>query len=327
METIDPILPSVYTLVVALAGSLAVCFGALAYLRRVRLDRPAIGTFNRRDIVVIFSFVILLPAFYLIFPVWLNVCLLTLTFTGALAIGYRPLLTPTQLWVGIGVLIGGNLWIGQNMLGTVAGWQLLWVENDIIVFLAAVAVVNLYVQGGMRLRHVAWFALTLAVYDAFFIVVVPVTNTLVQGFLGYPLNPSFGMRLGLYNATIGIGDLLVYGLFTIAAFKAYGRQAARISLFLVVIFGAAVPSLAGLLFDSLTDARTDVIVPAQVAFGPVAFLAYLWMKHHYGRERTMEEFLASADVVTPTPMPEAVPPAAVSEPTPSVVPTAALDRP
>ncbi len=43
------------------------------------------------------------------------------------------------------------------MLGTISGWQLSWIENDIIVVLAAVAVVNLYVQGGMRLRHVAWF--------------------------------------------------------------------------------------------------------------------------------------------------------------------------
>ncbi len=316
---IDPILPTVYTLVVALSGSMAVCFGALAYFRRVRLERPAIGTFNRRDIVVVFGFIIVLPVMYLTFPLWLTTCLLILTFTGALAIGYRPLLTPTQLWVGIGVLLGANLWIGQNMLGTVSGWQLSWIENDIIVVLAAVAVVNLYVQGGMRLRHVAWFALTLAVYDALFILVVPVTNTLVQGFLGYPLNPSFGMRLGLYNATVGIGDLLVYGLFTIAAFKAYGRQAARISVALVAVFGAALPGCAGLLFESLTDARTDLIVPAQTVFGPVAFIGYLWMKHRYGRERTMEEFLASSDVVRPVsmaPVAQPAPAPEVAEPAP-----------
>lgn len=293
-----PVLPTLYTLSVAMTGSLAVCGGALAYLRRVRLERPAIGTFNRRDIMVVFGFVILLPGLYLSVPEWLILCLLTLTFTGALAIGYRPLLTPTQLWLGIGLLIGANLWIGQNMLGTVRGWQLSWAETDLIVVLAAVAVTNLYVQGGMRLKHVAWFAFTLAVYDGIFLLVVPVTNHLVEGFLGYPLNPSFGMRYGLYNATIGIGDLLVYGLFTIAAFKAYGRAAGRLALGLVVAFGTVVPSFAPLVFE-LTDARTDLVVPAQVAFGPVAFVAFLWMRHHYGRERTMEEFLASPDVVRP----------------------------
>ncbi|MDQ3454218.1 MAG: multicopper oxidase domain-containing protein, partial [Actinomycetota bacterium] len=156
-----------------------------------------------------------------------------------------------------------------------------------------------HLHGGMRLQHVAWFAFTLAIYDATFITVVPLTNALVQGFLGYPLNPSFGMRIGLYNASIGIGDLLVYGAFTIAAYKAYGRQAAQISLVLVALFGAVAPGGVGLIFESLTDARTDIIVPAQTVFGPVAFVAYLWMRHHYGRERTMGEFLASSDVGTP----------------------------
>jgi len=299
MQEIHPFLPTVYAIVVGLVGSMAVCLAGLAYLRRVRLERPAIGTFNRRDIVVIFVFIVLLPVMYLTFPIWLSTCLLIVTFAGALAIGYKPVLTPTQLWLGIGILIGANLWIARTMLGTVSGWQLFWIESNIIVVLAAVAVVNLYVQGGMRLQHVAWFAFTLAIYDATFITVVPLTNALVQGFLGYPLNPSFGMRIGLYNASIGIGDLLVYGAFTIAAYKAYGRQAAQISLVLVALFGAVAPGGVGLIFESLTDARTDIIVPAQTVFGPVAFVAYLWMRHHYGRERTMGEFLASSDVGTP----------------------------
>lgn len=306
-----PLLPTLYTLSVALTGSLLVCGGALAYIRRVRLERPAIGTFNRRDVMVVFGFIILLPVLYLNLPRWLVMSLLILTFTAALSIGFRPLLSPIPLWLAVGVLIGANLWIGRNMLGTVSGWQLSWAETDLIIVLTAVAVTNLYVQGGMRLRHVAWFALILAVYDAIFILVVPLTNELLEGFLGYPLNPSFGMRYGLYNATIGIGDLLVYGLFTIAAFKAYGRHAARLALALVVVFGAFVPSFAPLVFE-LTDARTDIVVPAQVAFGPVAFLAYLWLRRRHGRERTMQEFLASSDVVQPAAV--AATPAPVAQP-------------
>lgn len=326
-ETIDPLLPTVYAIVVGLIGAMAVCLLGLAYLRRIRLERPAIGTFNRRDIVTIFGFIILLPVAYLTFPIWLTTCLLVVTFAGALSIGYKPVLTPVQLWVAIGILIGANLWIARTMLGTVSGWQLFWIESNIIVILAAVAVCNLYVQGGMRLQHVAWFAFTLAIYDATFIAVVPLTNALVQGFLGYPLNPSFGMRIGLYNASIGIGDLLVYGAFTIAAYKAYGRRAAQISLVLVAIFGAVAPGLVGLVFESLTDARTDIIVPAQTVFGPVAFVAYLWMKHHYGRERTMGEFLVSGDVGTPIVaagrgVPAAAVPTVPATPMPATRPTA-----
>ncbi|MBA3418411.1 MAG: hypothetical protein H0U09_06870 [Geodermatophilaceae bacterium] len=86
---------------------------------------------------------------------------------------------------------------------------------------------------------------------------------------------------------------------------------------LVAVFGAAAPSLAGLVFDTFTDARTDIIVPAQTVFGPVAFVAYLWMKRHYGRERTMEEFLASSDVVLPASVEPAQPQATAPQSEPA----------
>jgi len=71
---------------------------------------------------------------------------------------------------------------------------------------------------------------------------------------------------------------------------------------LSVVFGAVTPALAPLAFRVLIDARTDLLVPAQTAFGPVAFICYLWLNRRYGRERTMAEFLASADM-TPPPLP------------------------
>jgi hypothetical protein len=52
-------------------------------------------------------------------------------------------------------------------------------------------------------------------------------------------------------------------------------------------------------------------VPPQALFGPAAFLCYLWLKHRWGRERTMAEYLASTDArvpaiapATPAPAPE-----------------------
>ena len=66
--------------------------------------------------------------------------------------------------------------------------------------------------------------LHLSIYDLAFTLFVPLTNKLAEEFLGYPLDPSIGMRLGLYNASIGLGDLLVYALFMTTAFKAYGRM-------------------------------------------------------------------------------------------------------
>ncbi|MCU1681964.1 MAG: hypothetical protein JWQ81_2703 [Amycolatopsis sp.] len=302
---------TVFELCLTVLGSVVTSLCALAYLRRVRLERPAIGVFNGRDIAILVVFLAILPTIYVGLPRWATTGLLMVTFTASLSIGYRPLLAPGRLWLGIGLLLGANIWLGQNMLGTVFGWQLFWAEGDIIMLLGAVSVANLYVQGGMRLRHVAWFALALAVYDMIFTAFVPLTNALVEDFLGYPLDPSMGMRIGFYNAAIGLGDLLIYALFLISAYKAYGWRAARVAMVLIVLFGCVVPSLAPLLINFI-DARADIVVPVQTWFGPVAFLGYLWMRRRYGRERTMREFLADNDAVKPTPA-DVVAPAVVPE--------------
>ena len=61
-----PLLPDLFELVVALIGCDRDQLLALYYLRRVRLERPAIGTFNRRDIGILFSFIVLLPILYVV---------------------------------------------------------------------------------------------------------------------------------------------------------------------------------------------------------------------------------------------------------------------
>jgi hypothetical protein len=296
-----------FELVLALCATLLTSAGGMFYLRRVRLERPAIGIFNHRDIRILFCFIIALPFVYLLLPRVALTCFLIVTFAGAISIGFRPVLSRTQLWLMIGLLIGVNIWLNRTMLGTVYGWQLAWLTTDMLVLLAATAVSNLYIQGGMRLRHVAWIALILAVYDLAFIFFVPVTNKLTEQFLGFPMDPSIGMRMGLYNASIGLGDLLVYTLFLLAAFKAYGRVAGRLAFALVILFGAIAPALVPLLITDFLDSRTDLVVPAQTLFGPAAFIAYRWMRRHYGAERTMAEFLASDDVVHPTPAADPVP--------------------
>jgi hypothetical protein len=124
-------------------------------------------------------------------------------------------------------------------------------------------------------------------------------NKLVQDFLGNPLDPSLGMRFGVDNYSIGIGDLLIFAMFAVAAYKAYGPMAARLALSLIVVFGACVPSLVPMVINFI-DARSDVLVPSQAFFGPAAFLCYLSLKHRYGRERTMAEYRAGTNVVLRT---------------------------
>jgi hypothetical protein len=295
---------------VTLVGALAVSAGALAYFRRVRIERPPIGTFNGRDIAILLGFIIALPFLYAALPGWVLTCFLVLTFASALSIGYRPLLGSAWLWLCVGLLVGANIWTSRTLLGTVVGWQLWWAELSILVALGAIAVANLYVQGGMQLRYVAWFALVLAGYDVVFTAAIPLTNKLIEELLGTPLDPSLGMRFGIDNFSVGIGDLLVYATFTVAAYKAYGRSAARLALGLIAVFGACVPNLAPLVIN-FVDARGDAIVPVQAFFGPAAFLGYLWLRRRYGPERTMAQYRAAtgaaprtAAAVQPTAAPE-----------------------
>jgi hypothetical protein len=54
-------------------------------------------------------------------------------------------------------------------------------------------------------------------HDPLFSLVIPLTVRLADTFAGFPLDPSIGFRAGVNNANIGIGDLLVYTLVTVAA--------------------------------------------------------------------------------------------------------------
>jgi hypothetical protein len=169
------------SLVCGTLTAVLVASGAWIYLRRVRMERPAIGVFNRRDVAVLFVLLCTIPALYLNLPRWLLTTFLGITFFSAVSIGLRPLLRPATVWLTVGFLLGLNIWLGNNALGTVRGWQIYWAEDSLIVLLAAIAVSNLYVQGGMQLRHVAWFAGALAIYDVVFTEVWPLTRRWAGG--------------------------------------------------------------------------------------------------------------------------------------------------
>ena len=293
-------------LCVIMTGATLVCAGALTYFRRVRMERPAVGTFNGRDVVILLVVIGILPFVYGWLPVPFVTVLLVLTFVSALYIGYRPLLGAVGIWVGIGLLIGFNIWSSNHVMGTIAGWQLWYSEQTIAVLLAAIAVCNLYVQGGMKLRDVAWLSLGLACYDVLFASYYPLTGRLLARYITHPLTPVVGMRFGEVDYAIGLGDLLVYSLFFVATYKAYGKWAATIAAGVIAVMGGFATAFIPYVFN-LTNANLDVLIPAQSLFGPAAFLTYLWMKRHYGRERTMAEYLASQDAAAAEPQVEQAP--------------------
>lgn len=306
IQPISLLQQTVTELGVIMAGTAVVCGGALAYFRRVRMERPAVGTFNARDVVILLGFVGVLPFVYGWLPVPLVTCLLAVTFASALYFGYRPLLGPAGIWLGIGLLFGFNIWSSNHNMGTLLGWDLWFGQQGLVVALAAIAVCNLYVQGGMKLRHVAWLSLALAGYDVLFAAYYPLTGKLIARYITHPLTPLFGIRLGLDDYAIGLGDLFIYALFVLAAYKAYGAWAAAIAGGVVTVMGGIATAFIPFLFN-FTNANLDILIPAQSLFGPAAFLTYLWMKRHYGRERTMAEYLASQGSAAAEPQVEQAP--------------------
>lgn len=276
---------TLFVAVVVSAGSLGTALAALAYYSRVHLERPAIGTFNTRDIVVLSVFIVLLPVLYLHVPQIVLTGFLILTFASALGIGLRPVLAAPYRRILIPVLIGSEILVTYRLLGTANGLKLYWVLTSTIVLIAAMSVSNLYVQGGLRIRQVAGLALFLALYDLFFSLVIPLTPQLALAFEGRPLNASIGWASGGRSANVGLGDLLVYGLFATAAFKEFGSRGSRSALATIFVFGALAPTLAPLVISHFNQGTDGVVVPAQTFFGPAAFAVSLLL-HRRARPRT-----------------------------------------
>ena len=59
---------AIFGLCMGLVGSVLVSVCAWYYLRRVRIERPPIGTFNGRDIGILFVLLSTIPLFYLFIP-------------------------------------------------------------------------------------------------------------------------------------------------------------------------------------------------------------------------------------------------------------------
>jgi len=280
-----------FQFVVVAIGAFASALCAVFYFRRVRLERPAIGVFNVRDILVLSFFIVTLPLLYLILPGVVLTGFLVLTFSSALYMGLRPLLSVRYIWLLIGALIVADIVVTETLLGMQVGWQIYWILNSTVVLIAVVSVSNLYVQGGMRLQHIAWFSLFLAVYDAFFAFVIPITQQLADRFEARPLDASIGFAMGPYNANIGIGDLLVFCLFMVAAYKGFGRRGILAALSITGVFGVLLPVLTPLVITSLIRGTIGIVVPVQMFFGPAAFVTYLLLSKR-APERSMEQWFS-----------------------------------
>jgi hypothetical protein len=288
--------PALSTIAVVSAFVMLAVAGAVAYARRVRMDRPPIGVVNLRDIVVISIVVVVLPPLYLRIPSFLIVAVLGLVATG---VGYATL-TPALGRLGGALAVGLVLAdIALRQLGAgEAPHPAFLVVNNALMTLLAIGISTLYAQSGIKARDVAVFAVVLLVYDVLATAVFPTMVEFFARVVELPLTPAIMWGSGDGAFGIGLGDLLMLVLWTLVAEKAFGRRAGLLAAATGV--GAVLLVFLAFWLDWL-----NTPVPAMVVLGPLIAIERLVLARRRGGERTSGEYLGLPAVPAPPAPPSA----------------------
>jgi hypothetical protein len=274
--------PALSSIAVVSAFVLLAVVGAVVYTRRVRMDRPPIGVFNLRDIVVLSIVVVVLPPLYLHIPSFLIVAVLALVATGIAYFTLTPVVGRIGLVLAVGLVVAD---IALSWLGSGEAQQPAFlIVNNALMTLLAIGVGALYVQSGIKARDVTVFAVVLAVYDVLATVALPVMIEFFARVAELPLTPAILWGSGAGAVGAGLGDLLIVVLWTLVAEKAFGRRAGLLAA--VTGVGAVYALFLAFRLDWL-----NTPVPAMVVLGPLIVVEYAVLARRRGRERTAGEYL------------------------------------
>ena len=269
-----------YTVVVVLAVASALL--SSAYFRHYQVTRPPIGVFNGRDVVILLAAIVLIPYLYLALPTAVVATLLVLTtlgilwFTGEPVVGNRRLLV-----VIVAAALVADVAIALAV-GTASNTFL--AVNDVVLLVVVVGVANLWAQSGMKARDAAALAAGLAVYDFVATSQLTLMTDLIDKLSEVPLLPFIAWRAGDGALAIGLGDLLLAGVFPLVMRKAFGPRAAAIAL--AVGIGVIVTVLGLIQLGTI-----DFAVPVMVVLGPLMVAQYALTIRRRGSERTTFQYL------------------------------------
>lgn len=269
--------------VVAMAFVLATLIAARSYLRHVVARRPPVGVFNRSDTGALLVGVVVMPFAYLAMPTQVAVPVFGLVIVAIVAVTLGPVFGHS----GWAWLVAGALGAADLGLAAVAGSrspaQLL--VNAVLLCVAIVGIANVWVQSGMRGRHLIVVAVALTVYDTVATALFPITFNLFTHLGAGPFAPFLAWWSGIHGVIIGLGDLLVATLFVIVVEKGFGSRAAMAAFASVAITIGIMAALA------VTDTVRGV-APSMWVLGPVivAHTAYLTRRR---AERTVAQYSGS----------------------------------
>lgn len=256
--------------------------GSLLYLRWGRLERPSIGVFGGGDLLLLLGAVVALPFLYVSLPGFVLSALLLLGLLPSLYSGLRPFLS-ARLAGGCLLLLVAALLLSAARPELSSLHEAL---GDLLVVGAAVVIANLYAQGGLRMRPLSWGVLILGAIDAAFTWLIPITPALFAHFAQAAIPPFFSLSVAGWRATIGLGDLLVYGTCVAVAAKSYGARGAVLIGALVALLGLALP--VGVMWMAWRHGQVGtLLLPLQAFFAPAPLLARLLLGRH---ERSVRQW-------------------------------------
>lgn len=271
--------------IIAVVGQVALVLAAgLAYLRGVRVDRPPVGVFNHRDVAVVGLVLVIIPPLYLRLPALALAAVFAVLSTAMLSVAMAPVVGGRRAFAVAVALVAGDIALAE-LARESHGWLFDGV-NNLALAIVVVGVCAMWVQSGVRARHVAALAGCLAVYDVVATSALPLMADLVDRLGSLPLTPMLVWGHGDGLVGIGMGDLLLILVWTMVAEKAFSRRAGLIAA------GMGLASVLALFLAFWLDVVNSP-VPAMVPLGPLMVGHYLVLARRSGRERTTAEYLAT----------------------------------
>ncbi|MGS2644196.1 hypothetical protein [Streptosporangium sp. G12] len=271
--------------VIVLIPAAAILLGVLYFLR-VRMERPPVGVYTLGDVMIMVTAVLVIPVVYLALPSSAVATVLGLMTVFAIQMTLAPLL-PGR--VALLVAFGAA---ALDLVLFLSGSSAATAWNNVLLLILVIGVCNLYVQSGIKARDVAVFALLLAGYDLVATALLPMMGDFLRKVIDLPFAPVFAWWGGPQPVVIGLGDVLMFVLWTLVSFKAFGREAGWSAA------GVSLVLAATLVLAMRTGLLTEPF-PLMVPAGPLMALQYLIWRRVRGPERTTAAYQASREAIAP----------------------------
>ncbi len=271
--------------VIVLIPAVAILLGVLYFLR-VRMERPPVGVYTLGDVMIMMTAVLVIPVVYLALPSSAVATVLGLMTVFAIQMTLAPLL-PGR--VALLVAFGAA---ALDLVLFLSGSSAATAWNNVLLLILVIGVCTLYVQSGIKARDVAVFALLLAGYDLVATTMLPMMGDFLRKVIDLPFAPVFAWWGGPQPVVIGLGDVLMFVLWTLVSFKAFGRDAGLLAA------GVSLALAATLVLAMRTGLLTEPF-PLMVPAGPLMALQYLFWRRVRGPERTTAAYQASREATAP----------------------------